>query len=85
MIEWLFASGHAADIVLASLALEAAWLRSRGWSWTMLAGSLGSAGLVVLALRAALVGAPWYWIAAPLLLSFPPHLIDLRQRMAGTG
>ncbi|MEO0463509.1 MAG: hypothetical protein AAF127_10280 [Pseudomonadota bacterium] len=82
MMDWLFASGHAADIVLVSLALEAAWLRSRGWSWTMLAGSLGSAAMVVLALRAALLNSPWYWIAAPVLLSFPLHLVDLRARMA---
>lgn len=32
MMEWLFASGHAADLILGVLAAEAVWLRwARGW------------------------------------------------------
>ena len=79
-MEALFRSGHAADIVLAVLAIEALWLKSRGWSWTELAGLLGPAALIVLGLKAALVGAPWYWVSAPLALSFPLHLLDLQNR-----
>ena len=82
MMQALFSSGHAADIVLAVLAAEALWLKSRGWSWGALAGLLGPAALIVLGLRAALVGAPWYWVSLPVALAFPLHLLDLRQRMA---
>ncbi|MDY7097124.1 MAG: hypothetical protein SXU28_03200 [Pseudomonadota bacterium] len=80
MMEWLFASGHGADIVLAVLALEAVWLKSRGWQWRTLAGMLGPAVLMIFALRCALVGAAWYWIAIPLAASLPLHLMDLRAR-----
>ena len=81
-MSWLFASGHAADLVLAVLAIEAAWLRlGRGWGWGKLVGLLGPAALIVLGLRAALTGADWLWIALPLALSLPLHLIDLRSRL----
>ncbi|MEL7690833.1 hypothetical protein [Citromicrobium bathyomarinum] len=79
-MEGLFASGHAADIVLAVLAAEAVLLRLRRWSISAILGLLGPAGLIVLGLRAALVGAPWYWIALPVALAFPLHLLDLRNR-----
>ena len=47
-----FASGHAADLILGVLLIEAAWLRlRRGWSWGELAGLLGPAALIVLKLR----------------------------------
>ena len=80
MMEWLFRSGHGADIVLGVLALEALWLKTRGWEWRTLAGMLGPAALMILALRAALVGADWHWIAIPLAASLPLHLMDLRAR-----
>ncbi|MFM7349045.1 MAG: hypothetical protein ACKO01_06095 [Erythrobacter sp.] len=82
MIEDLFASGHAADAVLAVLVLEAAWLRwGKGWRWGQVLGLLGPAALIVLGLRAALVGAAWGWIALPLAASLPLHLMDLRGRL----
>lgn len=82
MIEQLFASGHAADVILAVLALEGVWLRvGKGWSWGQVIGLLGPAALIVLGLRAALVGAQWWWIALPLAASLPLHLIDLRTRL----
>jgi hypothetical protein len=37
--------------------------------------------LLVVALRAALVGADWRWIALPLALSLPFHLFDLGRRV----
>lgn len=78
-----FASGHAADLILGVLLIEAAWLRlGRGWSWRALAGLLGPAALIVLGLRAALVGAPWWMVALPLAASLPLHLMDLRKRLA---
>ncbi|MEM6857435.1 MAG: hypothetical protein AAF559_06155 [Pseudomonadota bacterium] len=81
MIEYLFASGHAADIVIAVLALEGLLLRSGGWSWAKIARVLGPAVFIVLAVRAALVGAPWYWVAGALTASLPLHLLDLRARL----
>ncbi|MBV7266396.1 hypothetical protein [Erythrobacter ani] len=77
---WFFQSGHAGDLILLVLAGEALWLRLRGWRWAEIAGLLGPAVLIVLGLRAALVGAEWYWVAAPLALSLPLHLFDLRMR-----
>ena len=79
-MEALFASGHAADIVLAVLAAEAVLLRLRQWDISAIIGLLGPAALIVLGLRAALVGAPWYWVSLPVALAFPLHLLDLRNR-----
>lgn len=81
----LFASGHAADIILAVIALEALWLNRRGWSLAAMVGLLGPAALIVLGLRAALVGAAWPWIALPLAASLPLHLFDLRARLAASA
>ncbi|WP_233999856.1 hypothetical protein [Porphyrobacter sp. TH134] len=78
----LFADGHAADIILGVLAIEAAWLRvAKGWRWADIAALLGTAALIVLGLRAAMVRADWYWIALPLAASLPLHLLDLRNRL----
>ncbi|MEM7781045.1 MAG: hypothetical protein AAF697_11710 [Pseudomonadota bacterium] len=78
----LFASGHAADLVLAVLGVEALWLKlARGWSWIRILGLVGPAVFIVLALRAALVGAGWEWVALLLALSLPLHLMDLRGRL----
>jgi hypothetical protein len=77
---WLFASGHAADVILAVLVLEAGWLIARGTPLRQVLPMLAPAALIVLGLRAALVGAAWPWIALPLALSFPVHLADLAQR-----
>ena len=81
MMEWLFASGHAADLILGVLGIEALWLRAaRGWRWGAIAALLGPGALMMLGLRAALVGAGWWWIALPLAASLPLHLMDLRIR-----
>lgn len=81
LTEILFDNGHAADVILGVLAIEAAWLRSaKGWSWRAIVGLLGPATLIVLGLRAALVEADWWWIALPLAASLPLHLMDLRMR-----
>ncbi|MDG5749054.1 hypothetical protein P8Q88_12795 [Qipengyuania sp. XHP0207] len=79
-MDQLFSSGHAADIVLAVLLIEAVWLKSRGWEARSLLGLLGPAALLVLGLRAALVGAPWYLVSLPVALAFPLHLMDLQAR-----
>lgn len=80
MMEALFTSGHAVDLVLAVLAVEAAVLRWRGWAWRDLIAALLPAVLMMLALRAALTGWSWPWLAVPLALSFPVHLLDLSLR-----
>ena len=76
----LFASGHAVDIVLLVIALELAWLLRSGWGVGDALLRLGPGVLLLLALRAALTGLDWRWIALPLLLSFPVHLADLWRR-----
>lgn len=78
-LAWLFASGIAADVVLVVIALEALWLRlGRRWQIVAIMCRLMPGLLMMLALRAALTGQGWVWIALPLTLSFPFHLADLR-------
>lgn len=76
----LFESGHVVDLVLAVLAAEFVWLVLRGNKALDVGLGLGAAVLMMLALRSALTGAAWPWIALPLLLSFPLHLADLGRR-----
>ncbi len=81
---WLFASGHAVDIVLAVIAVELGWLTvGRGWRAADAFCRLAPGALMLLALRAALTDQSWAWIALPLALSFPVHLADLTRRPAG--
>lgn len=81
-MEWFFASGHAVDFVLAVLALELVVLVRRGWSLGDALAMLLPAALMLLGLRAALTGADWPWIALPLALSLPVHLLDLARRQS---
>ena len=82
----LFASGRAADIVLALMAVEAIVLAmiyrrtGRGLRPREIATNLFSGACLVLALRAALVGAGWTWVAAGLLGSLAGHALDLITR-----
>jgi hypothetical protein len=80
IIEQFFASGRAVDVVLFVLAAEAIWLRRRGCNWATILPALAPAVLMMIALRAALTGQHWLWIALPLALAFPVHLVDLRRR-----
>ena len=84
----LFATGRAADLALLVLALEAAglaaWRRrgGRGPAPAELAGFwIAGAGLL-LALRGALRGARWGWVALPLAGAGAAHLADVRRRWA---
>ncbi len=79
-MEWFFASGHAVDLVLVVLALEFILLWRRGRNALDILLMLLPAAFILLALRAALVGAEWYWVAGLLTLSFPAHLADLARR-----
>lgn len=75
---WLFASGHAVDVILAVLALELGWLTLRcRWRLGDALLRLLPGALMLVALRAALAGLDWRWIALPLILSFPLNLGDL--------
>lgn len=75
-----FASGHAVDVVLVVLLVEAIWLKRRGNMWADIAPALLPAVLMMIALRAALTGMAWPFISVPLALAFPVHLYDLRRR-----
>jgi len=79
-MEQFFASGHAADVIIAVLAVEALWLIGRGRNPVDVVLMLLPAALMIIGLRGALVGADWPWIAGPLALSFPVHLADLARR-----
>jgi hypothetical protein len=75
-----FTSGHAVDLVLAFMAIEAAILiimrrRALTVALTILPGVA-----MMLALRAALGVAGWQWVAIWLTVSLPLHLADLRHR-----
>jgi hypothetical protein len=79
-MSWLFDSGHAVDVVLTVIAIEFAWLVARGRDAVTVALTLVPGALMLLALRAAIAGLDWYWIALPLTASLPVHLADLRRR-----
>lgn len=67
--------------MLAVIAAEAGWLIARaGWSVRATVLRLMPGVLMLVALRAALTGLDWIWIAMPLALSFPVHLLDLRRQ-----
>jgi hypothetical protein len=82
----LFTSGRAADIVLAVLVIEAFVLTVRharsgaGPPPRVFAPMIGAGVLLVLALRCALTGAPWPWIALLLSGGGAVHAVDLWQR-----
>ena len=84
-MSWLFGSGHAVDVVLVVIAAEFIWLVARGSKVTASALLLLPAVFILLALRGALTGSSWFWIALPLAVSLPFHLLDVRhRRLAGT-
>lgn len=85
-MEPLFASGRVADLLLALLVGEALVLAlyrratGRGVRFGDLAFNLLAGGCLLLALRAALVGAQFHWIAMALTGALAAHVLDLRQR-----
>src|SRR3954447_3872193 len=82
----LFASGHIIDLILGLIVAEAIalalWRRrfGTGPGLSGMAATLASGAGLLLAVRAALVGAAWEWIAAPLLGSLLAHGADLYGR-----
>lgn len=77
-MNWFFAHGHAVDVVLAVLIAEGLWLAASGRRAVLPA--LLPAVPILLALRVALTGGEWPWVAGWLALSLPLHLYDLRRR-----
>ena len=81
-----FASGHIVDLVLAVMVLEALALglyfriTSRGIRLADLLINLASGTCLLFALRAALTGQSWEWIAAALAASLLGHVLDLSRR-----
>lgn len=81
-MEAFFASGRAADLILLILIAELAWLLlGRKLTLADAVGLVVPGLLIVAGLRAALTGAAWPWIAAPLALALPFHLVDLARRL----
>jgi len=80
-LQTMFSSGAVVDIVLAFMVVEFMWLvarRNRPPADVLIALLPGA--MMMLALRAALIGADWMWIALWLALSLPAHLEDVRRR-----
>jgi hypothetical protein len=81
-----FASGRVVDLILILMLAEAlvvlAWWRrtGRGLAPAAFLPFLLAGGCLMLALRAALVGAAWPWMALALLGALLAHLLDLRRR-----
>jgi hypothetical protein len=81
-VSGFFASGHAADLILVILSLELIWLLAmRKLAAFDAVGLIVPGLLIVIGLRAALTGAAWPWVAAPLALALPFHLVDLARRL----
>ena len=82
----LFASGRIVDLIVAGMALEALILLAyrfrtgRGIAARDLLVNLAAGLCLMLALRAALAGAGWGLVAAPLAAGLLAHLADLRCR-----
>jgi multisubunit Na+/H+ antiporter MnhB subunit len=86
MIEHLIASGRIVDLIVLLMAAEIVLLLAYRWRTSQGPAPLDLlsvmlAGLfLLLALRAALTGAGWTWIAGFLLAGFLAHMIDLQRR-----
>jgi hypothetical protein len=85
-VEALFTNGRIVDLILGLTVLEAVALiayhrrTGRGVTPADLLANLLAGVCLLLALRVALLGAWWGWIALCLSASLVAHLIDLRRR-----
>lgn len=89
MLEAFFASGRFVDAVIGLTVLEGLGL----WLWRRLTGrgpgslmwlpNLAAGLCLMLALRAALSGAPWPWIALALAAAGASHALDWWVRAGG--
>ena len=82
----LFETGRIIDLILVFMALEGGilWLyrraTGRGVRAPTLIATLFAGGSLLLALRGALTGSSWEWVAAWLTAGLVAHLNDLRCR-----
>jgi hypothetical protein len=82
----LFASGRLIDLILGLVLVEAVVLTvfhrrtGKGVAPHDLVGLLLAGGFLLLAVRAALVGAAWVWVGLWLTLALLAHLADLAMR-----
>jgi hypothetical protein len=75
------ASGRAVDLVLLLMLAEALWLwRGRQVAAPAVALALLPGALILLAVRVALTGGPWWAVAGLLAASLPAHVADLAKR-----
>ena len=82
-MESLFASGRIIDLVLLGVVAEAVLLLvlCRGLSrFAPFAATLAAGAALMLALRAALTGAPWAVVAGWMLAGLGAHVADLALR-----
>jgi hypothetical protein len=77
-----FSSGHAVDLIIGVLVLEAITLVvMRGPKLLANVASTIAPGVcLLLALRVSMTGGRWQWIAFWLIISFPAHIMDLWRR-----
>lgn len=79
----LFAAGRVVDLILGFLVAEGLVLylyyrrTGRGLTFTTLIPALLAGAFLLLALRGALTGAGWQWIALALIGALIAHLVDL--------
>jgi hypothetical protein len=84
--DFLFAQGHAVDLVLLVIVAEFVFLTTRRRRFGHQASptdrvlAFAPGVCLLLALRAALTGAGWVWVAFALAASFPFHIADLIRR-----
>ena len=82
----LFENGTVIALIIGGVVLEAIVLAvvhartGAGISPTRFIANLAAGGALLLALRAALIGASWIWVAGFLFASLVAHLVDLRIR-----
>ena len=85
-LETLILSGRIVDIMIVFIVLEIVFVEvvrrkhGRGVATLPLLVNIGAGGSLMLALRAALVGSGWPWVATFLVSSLVFHVADLRIR-----
>jgi hypothetical protein len=82
----LFQSGRIVDLIIVVMVVEAIFLAvyhrrsGRGLGVLQVMSNFLAGLCLLVALRLALTGAPWTWIAASLASAFAAHLADLKSR-----
>ena len=88
-MQQLVVSGRIVDLILLLVVVEIAVLgyirarRGSGIAWRALLPNLVAGAALLLALRAAITGAAWPWIAVWLAAAGMAHVADLRTRWEG--